>query len=144
MSQLVTQEFFIYHSILQILELSRFVGVSIPFLSFCRNKKSFMSFHGNVFSFSIFIFMTGALPFVTASLFCFSGFIKWLTIISYCILCLFGLHKALCAGSPWQRRLCFALPFLVRVMLQLLRISGFGGGNPNAMLHVFLQVSKVL
>lgn len=85
-------------------------------------------------------FFSGALPFVTASVFCLGGFLKWLTIISYCILCLWGLQKALTAGSPWQRRLCFALPFLMRVLLTILRISRFGGGNPTAMIHVFLQV----
>lgn len=85
----------------------------------------------------------GALPFVTASVFCSSGYLKWLTIVSYCILCLWGLQKALIASgaSPWQRRLCFALPFLMRVLLTILRISRFAGGNPKAMLHVFLQVS---
>jgi hypothetical protein len=91
---------------------------------------------------SLFFFISGALPFVTASVFCLGGFIKWLTIISYCILCLWGLHKALSAGSPWQRRLCFALPFLMRVVLTILRITGSGGGNPTAMIHVFLQVSR--
>lgn len=96
-----------------------------------------VTFHKNVFSFS---FFSGALPFVTASVFCLGGFLKWLTIISYSILCLWGLQKALTAGSPWQRRLCFALPFLMRVLLTILRISRFGGGNPTAMIHVFLQV----
>lgn len=87
------------------------------------------------------IYFAGALPFVTASVFCLGGFLKWLTIISYIILCLLCLQKALTAGSPWQRRLCFALPFLMRVLLTILRISRFGGGNPKAMVHVFLQVS---
>lgn len=82
----------------------------------------------------------GALPFVIASVFCMNGFIKWLTIISYCIFCIFGLQKALTAASPWQRRLCFALPFLVRAILTILRVSKSAGGNPTAMTHVFLQV----
>ncbi|XP_070509285.1 progestin and adipoQ receptor family member 4 [Chironomus tepperi] len=81
----------------------------------------------------------GALPFVIASVFCMSGFIKWLTIISYCIFCIFGLQKALTAASPWQRRLCFALPFLMRAILTILRLSKYAGGNPTAMTHVFLQ-----
>lgn len=84
--------------------------------------------------------LAGAIPFVTASVFCLGGFLKWLTIISYIILCILCLQKAMTAGSPWQRRLCFALPFLMRVLLTILRISRFGGGNPTAMIHVFLQV----
>lgn len=64
----------------------------ISFLRFATNLKrllwkySFRS-HFNLSS------PSGALPFVTASVFCFSGFIKWLIIISYSILCLWGLHK---------------------------------------------------
>ncbi|CAO1421552.1 unnamed protein product [Diamesa hyperborea] len=81
----------------------------------------------------------GALPMVTASVFCLCGFFKWLTIISYSVLCLWGLHKALTAESPWQRRLCFALPFLMRVLLTILRFSKYGGGSPSAMTHIFLQ-----
>lgn len=91
-------------------------------------------------NFSSRFLLTGAIPFVTASVFCLGGFLKWLTIISYIILCILCLQKAMTAGSPWQRRLCFALPFLMRVLLTILRISRFGGGNPTAMVHVFLQV----
>jgi hypothetical protein len=83
----------------------------------------------------------GALPFVSASVFCMNGFTKWLTIGSYCLFCMWGLQKALTAGSPWQRRLCFALPFLMRVVLTILRLSKVAGGNPGAMTHVFLQVN---
>lgn len=117
------------------------------FRSSCPNvvKYLFLSVFFQIsYSFNMTFIVSGALPFVTASVFCWSGIIKWLTIISYSCLCLWGLHKALSAGSPWQRRLCFALPFLMRVILQVLRMTRFGGGNPNAMIHVFLQVSKRL
>lgn len=35
----------------------------------------------------------GALPFVTATAFCLNRFIKWFIILSYSILCLWGLYK---------------------------------------------------
>lgn len=50
------------------------------------------------------------------------------------------LLQAMCATSPWQRRLCFLLPFTMRVLLTLLRLTRFGGGNNTSMTHVFLQV----
>lgn len=103
---------------------------------------AFLTLINDVFSVSVcskanlfFCLFSGALPFVTASVFCFNSYLKWLTIISYSILCIWGLHKALIASgsSPWQRRLCFALPFLMRVVLMILRLMRIGGGNPNAM-----------
>ncbi|XP_062539697.1 progestin and adipoQ receptor family member 4 [Armigeres subalbatus] len=81
----------------------------------------------------------GALPMVTATVFCLSWPLKWLLIISYSLLCIWGLFKAMTASSPWQRRLCFGLPFMMRIMLTLLRISKLGGGNPSSLTHVFLQ-----
>lgn len=49
--------------------------------------------------------------------------------------------QAMTASSPWQRRLCFLLPFTMRVLLTVLRVSRYGGGNPTSLTHVFLQVS---
>ncbi|EAT35093.1 AAEL012718-PA [Aedes aegypti] len=82
----------------------------------------------------------GALPMVTATVYCLGWPLKWLIIISYSMLCIWGLYKAMTASSPWQRRLCFLLPFMMRIMLTLLRISKLGGGNPSSLTHVFLQV----
>ncbi|XP_034484723.1 progestin and adipoQ receptor family member 4 [Drosophila innubila] len=82
----------------------------------------------------------GALPLVTATTLCFNPFIKWLIIFSYCLLSLWGLYKALTASSPWQRRLCFALPFTMRSVLTFLRIRGMVGGSHMALSHVYLQV----
>ncbi|KAJ8968924.1 hypothetical protein NQ314_002016 [Rhamnusium bicolor] len=47
---------------------------------------------------------------------------------------------ALTAWSPWERRLCFLLPFIMRILLWCLRITSMGGGDPAAFLHVILQV----
>ncbi|KAG8228976.1 hypothetical protein J437_LFUL009534 [Ladona fulva] len=47
----------------------------------------------------------------------------------------FPLGPALTAWSPWERRLCFALPFCMRAFLCCLRSSGIGGGDPAAMTH---------
>ncbi|XP_039232278.1 progestin and adipoQ receptor family member 4 isoform X2 [Drosophila yakuba] len=81
----------------------------------------------------------GALPLVTATTLCFPPVLKWLIIISYCVLSLWGLYKALTASSPWQRRLCFALPFGMRSILTFLRIRGMVGGSHMALSHVYLQ-----
>ncbi|XP_039150897.1 progestin and adipoQ receptor family member 4 isoform X1 [Drosophila simulans] len=82
----------------------------------------------------------GALPLVTATTLCFPPVLKWLIIVSYCVLSLWGLYKALTASSPWQRRLCFALPFAMRSILTFLRIRGMVGGSHMALSHVYLQV----
>ncbi|XP_053947097.1 uncharacterized protein LOC128855895 [Anastrepha ludens] len=82
----------------------------------------------------------GALPLVTATTFCLSPKWKWLIIISYCLLSFWGLYKALTASSPWQRRLCFALPFTMRSILTLFRTLGIWvGGSRIALSHVYLQ-----
>ncbi|XP_037884884.1 uncharacterized protein DDB_G0271670 [Glossina fuscipes] len=81
----------------------------------------------------------GALPLVTATTFCFTYKWKWLIIASYCLMSLWGLYKALTASSPWQRRLCFALPFTMRSILTFLRTLGVVGGNDVALPHVYLQ-----
>uniref|UniRef100_A0A336M8N6 CSON011273 protein n=1 Tax=Culicoides sonorensis TaxID=179676 RepID=A0A336M8N6_CULSO len=86
----------------------------------------------------------GALPMVTATVFCLNGFMKWFIILSYCVLSIWGLYKALTAASPWQRRLCFALPFTMRIFLALLRVTRLGGGNPSSFTHVVLQDSVSL
>ena len=44
------------------------------------------------------------------------------------------------AQSPWERRLCFAPPFLMRMLVLILRCFGIGGGSPDALLHIVLQV----
>lgn len=79
----------------------------------------------------------GAITFVTATAFCWR--IKWLLIFAYCVLCLWGLYKALLASSPWQRRLCFLFPFVMRMHLVVLRMFKLAGGNTESMVHVYLQ-----
>ncbi|XP_030080768.1 progestin and adipoQ receptor family member 4 isoform X2 [Drosophila hydei] len=81
----------------------------------------------------------GALPLVTATTLCFTPILKWFIITAYCVLSLWGLYKALTASSPWQRRLCFALPFGMRSVLTFLRIRGMVGGSHMALSHVYLQ-----
>ncbi|XP_055525535.1 progestin and adipoQ receptor family member 4 [Wyeomyia smithii] len=81
----------------------------------------------------------GAMPMVTATVYCLRWPLKWFLIIAYSLLCIWGLYKAMTASSPWQRRLCFLRPFAMRTMLTLLRISKLGGGNPTSLTHVFLQ-----
>uniref|UniRef100_A0A1B0DL79 Uncharacterized protein n=1 Tax=Phlebotomus papatasi TaxID=29031 RepID=A0A1B0DL79_PHLPP len=57
-----------------------------------------------------------------------------------CVISIIGaLPMAMTALSPWQRRLCFLLPFMMRVLLTMLRTLKLAGGNPAALTHVFLQ-----
>lgn len=81
----------------------------------------------------------GALPMVCSTAFCFPWSLRWLVISFYCLLSVWGLYKALLAWSPWERRLCFALPFIMRLCLTLARVTGLGGGDPSALPSVFLQ-----
>ncbi|KAK6626817.1 hypothetical protein RUM44_009294 [Polyplax serrata] len=81
----------------------------------------------------------GALPMICTTSFCFPWTIRWLVIFSYCLMSAWGLHKAVRAWSPWDRRMCFALPFVTRLCLTLLRVTGIGGGDPAAIGSVFLQ-----
>ncbi|XP_069700169.1 progestin and adipoQ receptor family member 4 isoform X2 [Periplaneta americana] len=81
----------------------------------------------------------GALPMVYASVFCLPWACRWLILSSYCLLSMWGLYKALTAWSPWERRLCFLLPFVMRLLLCGLRYSPLGGGDPASLVHVILQ-----
>lgn len=47
------------------------------------------------------------------------------------------------AWSPWERRLCFLLPFTMRALLTGLRATSIGGGDPASITHVVLQVSVI-
>ncbi|XP_018335087.1 progestin and adipoQ receptor family member 4 [Agrilus planipennis] len=81
----------------------------------------------------------GAMPMVFTFSHCFEKLTKWLCISFYCLVALWGLYKAMLAISPWERRLCFILPFSLRILLCGFRFLHFGGGDPNALLHLLLQ-----
>ncbi|CAH0552553.1 unnamed protein product [Brassicogethes aeneus] len=81
----------------------------------------------------------GAMPMVTATTYCLPYILRIFLLTSYCMLSVYGLFKALTAWSPWERRLCFLLPFIMRIWLWILRVSSWGGGDPNAFSHVLLQ-----
>ncbi|XP_063244128.1 progestin and adipoQ receptor family member 4 [Bacillus rossius redtenbacheri] len=81
----------------------------------------------------------GALPMVCASVHCLPWLLRWFLILSYCLLSVWGLYKAMTAWSPWERRLCFLLPFVMRGALCVLRLSVHGGGDPGSLVHVVLQ-----
>jgi len=68
----------------------------------------------------------------------FSSYLWFVTVI------LQFMSQALTAWSPWERRLCFLLPFVMRVLLCGLRYSPLGGGDPASFVHVVLQVRFVL
>ncbi|XP_018576248.1 progestin and adipoQ receptor family member 4 [Anoplophora glabripennis] len=81
----------------------------------------------------------GAMPMIFATSYCLPHTIRSFLITSYCLLSIWGLYKALTAWSPWERRLCFLLPFIMRILLWCLRVTSFGGGDPAAFTHVILQ-----
>ena len=51
-------------------------------------------------------FISGALPMVTATVYCLSGPLKWLIILFYCVLCLWGLHKVIKTNFKLQFYQC--------------------------------------
>lgn len=81
----------------------------------------------------------GAIPMVTATVYCAPAPLRFLALAVYCLGSLLGLYKAMRAWSPWERRLCFAAPFCMRVLLAGARAARLGGGDPHAILHVVLQ-----
>ncbi|CAK1543905.1 unnamed protein product [Leptosia nina] len=81
----------------------------------------------------------GAIPMVTATVYCAPTPLRYSALVVYCLGSLLGLYKAMRAWSPWERRLCFAAPFCMRLLLAGARAARFGGGDPHAILHVFLQ-----
>lgn len=81
----------------------------------------------------------GAMPMVTATTYCLPRLLRWFGVSCYCLFSLWGLYKAMVALSPWDRRLCFLLPFCMRFILCWLRLYNFGGGDPSALLHLILQ-----
>ncbi|KAL0831937.1 hypothetical protein ABMA28_001450 [Loxostege sticticalis] len=81
----------------------------------------------------------GAIPMVTATVYCAPALLRYTALAVYCLGSLLGLYKAMRAWSPWERRLCFAAPFCMRLLLAGARAARLGGGDPHAILHVFLQ-----
>ncbi|XP_063542517.1 progestin and adipoQ receptor family member 4 [Cydia strobilella] len=81
----------------------------------------------------------GAIPMVTATVHCAPAPLRYSVLAVYSLGSLLGLYKAMRAWSPWERRLCFAAPFCMRVLLAGARAARLGGGCPHAILHVFLQ-----
>lgn len=114
-------------------------------------------------------FISGAIPMMAAAVHCLADNIWYCCISIYCTLSFWGLLKvmhccprgsypfrfsrrflnrlcdpqAMTADSPWERRLCFAPPFLMRMLVMTLRCFGIGGGSPEALIHIILQVRWV-
>ncbi|KOB78813.1 Progestin and adipoQ receptor family member 4, partial [Operophtera brumata] len=84
--------------------------------------------------------LPGAIPMVTATVYCAPFLLRYGALAVYCLGSILGLYKAMRAWSPWERRLCFAAPFCMRLLLAGARAAHYGGGEPHALLHVFLQV----
>ncbi|KAK8735591.1 hypothetical protein OTU49_005448 [Cherax quadricarinatus] len=81
----------------------------------------------------------GALTTVYASVSCLSTAWIWRVLAIYCFVSLWCLYKASHARNPWERRFCFTLPFLMRAASATLRVTPWGGGNPDAFRHIILQ-----
>ncbi|KYN17669.1 Progestin and adipoQ receptor family member 4, partial [Trachymyrmex cornetzi] len=83
--------------------------------------------------------ISGAIPMMAAAVHCLADNVWYCCIFIYCSLSVWGLLKAMTAKSPWERRLCFAPPFLMRMLIMMLRCFGIGGGSPEALIHIILQ-----
>ncbi|XP_003401444.1 progestin and adipoQ receptor family member 4 isoform X1 [Bombus affinis] len=81
----------------------------------------------------------GAIPMMAATIHCLPDIYWYFCMFIYCFFCIWGLLKAMNARSPWDRRLCFAPLFLMRMLMMTLRYLGIGGGSPDALLHIVLQ-----
>lgn len=84
----------------------------------------------------------GALTTVFAAVYCFSPLFRMLITLFYALTCLWGLYKAVKAGSsgsPWDRRFCFFLPILIRLGLVGMRSSGYASGHPASLPYIWLQ-----
>ncbi|XP_023234127.1 progestin and adipoQ receptor family member 4-like [Centruroides sculpturatus] len=57
----------------------------------------------------------------------------------YVCFCLRALQVAVFACGPWQRRQSFAILFLIRMVVLILRMTPYGGGHPEAIYHVIMQ-----
>ncbi|XP_034943178.1 progestin and adipoQ receptor family member 4 [Chelonus insularis] len=81
----------------------------------------------------------GAVPMISASVHCLPAVLWHLTMLIYVFLSLWGLLKAMKAKSPWERRLCFSPPFMMRMIFLVLRYFNVGGGAPDGLTHIILQ-----
>ncbi|XP_012283066.1 progestin and adipoQ receptor family member 4 isoform X2 [Orussus abietinus] len=81
----------------------------------------------------------GAVPMMAAAVHCLPGIPWYCCIAFYWFLSFWGLFKAMHAKSPWERRLCFSPPFLMRMLVLILRCNGIGGGSPDALGDIMLQ-----
>lgn len=81
----------------------------------------------------------GALITIYASIFCLGKPAHHIIFSFYFVLSVVALYKAVVAGSPWQRRCSFALQVVLRSGLLVLRLSPYGGGDPQSLSHVILQ-----
>lgn len=85
----------------------------------------------------------GALVNLTAAAWCLPK--DWQTAIMTCygLAAVWGLQKALTAWTPMARRMCFAPVFVFRIAAFFLRLSPWGGGNPEILWDVILQVHHI-
>ncbi|XP_076758963.1 progestin and adipoQ receptor family member 4 [Xylocopa sonorina] len=81
----------------------------------------------------------GAIPMIAASVHCLPDTYWYCCMFTYCFISIWGLLNAMNARSPWERRLCFAPAFLMRMLMITLRCFGIVGGSPDALLHILLQ-----
>lgn len=84
----------------------------------------------------------GALTCVITATYCFPSNTGTMIVVVYCLTSLWGLYKAQMAGgsgSVWDRRLCFVIPVLIRLILAVMRSLNKASGHPDAIIHIWLQ-----
>jgi len=84
----------------------------------------------------------GALTGVIAATYCLPAYLSVLVVFIYALTCVLGLYRAVCAGcsgTPWDRRICFFFPVLIRVGIVFMRTFGYASGHPDSVAYVWLQ-----
>ncbi|CAD6215791.1 GSCOCG00000606001-RA-CDS [Cotesia congregata] len=84
------------------------------------------------------VLILGALPMIATSVHCLTPILWYSTMLLYVFLSIWG-FSAMKAKSPWERRLCFAPPFMMRMIFLTLRCFHLTGGDPDNLTHIVLQ-----
>jgi predicted membrane channel-forming protein YqfA (hemolysin III family) len=81
----------------------------------------------------------GSLTSICATFYCFGLRAQCSILTAFAVAALFSLFKAIKARCPWERRYSFLLPFGFRLAVVAARMSGYGGGHPDALIHLVMQ-----
>ncbi|XP_022239813.1 progestin and adipoQ receptor family member 4-like isoform X1 [Limulus polyphemus] len=81
----------------------------------------------------------GAFTTLYAGMACLPLFIRYGVMFVYLLFSVKALCAATFASSAWQRRISFLYLLLMRLAVLCVRLTKFGGGHPQALVHVAMQ-----